>query len=431
MKNYFCSPFLISLFVYASAFGQKTVSSNSDWINKEKTILIQDGFGNIIERETQNWNDELGSWENSRKYLYYFNSENREIEVIINQFNKTLNKYEKKGHRINEFQNIDGNSIKKVVYSWNNNKNDFRPKNKHLIRFLDENKKTESEHITQVWSKNNNDWINKRKYIYFYTDDNILEQRIIQFWNREKMSWLNHLSYVHQKSKNGLEISVVSKKWDDSDQAWVNVDRHTQVSNIQKTATMKQIKSEWSKTQSKWVNLKKVENTIYQKNAEYSTSKSWLPTTSSWENDDRKTHYIYNPNGGIAEIVFQEWDNQASKFENRYRTVFERDRNGILLSETKQNAKKLHRDKNLDQINITCRVANPYPIGSEIKFNNLKDNAIYSVQLIDINGIIIFNSENVKSSFRINERFFAGTYFLTLFENNKNVHIEKIVFPEF
>lgn len=335
-----------------------------------------------------------GSWINSYKYLYDYDTDTF-LKSVGNQKWNTIS-----SNWFDQYQQVYKNDINGVVLQsilltrdtalavWDSTQRQTSIyNNKHLI----------DTSIIENYSAGI--WKQSSRLYHIYDTSGYLEERVGQNWNVSLSKWDNYTLVNYTYDSSGLVLEYTSKNWDALASAW-NPSRHAtytynganKIATFILASAVPGDSTKFSREISTYDSMGYLTNGLYQ---------NWKVDSSSWINTS-KIDYLYLSDGRIYQTVSQVWNNTTKTWTNSQRITH------TYMGTT-------------DILDINDLVFKLYPNPSKEVLNiTLINGGNALVKVVDIQGKAIISTPTFRNATTLNiSDLSSGLYILHLQQDNK------------
>ncbi len=265
---------------------------NAIWIRNVRHLYTHDPVGNVLTDITQTWNN---AWQNDSKFTYSYNTQGNELSRMYESWN---GQWEKQFRNLTSYTSQDQVSVF-LIQQWDQ----FQWKNDLRSSYTYNSFGNPETLLVENWS---NQWVNLSKTLNTFDGNQNLTQTQIQIWTGS--IWEN--DWLYKKTYNSMdqEIIRISQTWDNG--SWKNAWRE-EYDYDQSNNKIEEIIKEWDQNQ--WKNDQRRTWTFDSNNKV--TNYHWqLWQSNAWE-DNARTAYTYNAAGDLELEIRELWRNNSWEFD--------------------------------------------------------------------------------------------------------------------
>lgn len=413
MKNYLL---LIVVFTYlfSNSFAQSKLEihqlTSSCIVDQQGKVIINSGgqttnlvSQNVFLRDSVHYSDfdtVTSAYKlNKREFFTYDNGGllMQKEQEVIGKNGVTWGKSQRNNYLYTGFQLFDETSL-----TWNRDSSAFINSFKDLYTYNSDN--SLKSILFQPWDADNKEWEYLTSDNIIYLPNGSVDLIVRQKWNNNLNRWDNSLRF--KLSYSGVNVSEkVFQSWNTSTLEWDNVqkDVYAYSGNSIEVITYYITGTEWTNYLRKVV---EIENEKVKSITEY----EWY---GSWKQSNKNT-FVYNSNNLIDELTKQKWAVHLGVFRNN------------------QLEKSFYSQREIFDVNnasvVEVLIANPISRNQEFAISGLAVDKIYQIELIDMNGKVVF-ATNYQSGQQIKfgSKVARGFYVLHLTSGTSFNKLQKLI----
>ncbi len=280
-----------SLVFQYNAFGKewtrlsRRISAATTWDNFYRTTSTFDGTGNEVTYYRENWIN--GSWLNSTKYIYTYNSNNQKTDILYQTWNPGANAWGNTGRIVNTY---NGNNLltKLETFSWNGSS--WLPTTRQDLGYNGANQLVLKENYTIV----NSNYQGTFKYEYQYAFGEV-SKLVESRFDASNAGWYGYKQTVNLINGSATPPNLAQSTISYNDTAGNNWYFDVRSFYTYNTNLLSTVASQvYDTASSVWKNSALLTNT-YNANNQLSEARDQVynSTTANYDNNKRR-EYTYN-----------------------------------------------------------------------------------------------------------------------------------------
>jgi hypothetical protein len=342
------------------------------------------------------------SWKLRQRKVYAYDNQGREVERIHSekrdglwfQHERLLNTYSSSHFLLSQYQQekVDSAWFSAIRrdYSYN-----YIGLEKEIVEFIQvetgwvrdfkseydyDSDQNVSKETSFNWGVEAKRWMPESRIVYEYSSEDLLKIEILQLWMDSLKLWMNHTSRQYDYNSNNQLLSTIRNNWDQTGEKWIS----TSILSLN-----------------------------YNEDGKISGSEQHvLGSEEPQEVESQNTQY--DAEGNLGQVVHSNWNSEEETWESYKKEVnfWSQEYTGNL-------------DPNKNEID--CTFKNPYYAGLPWYCESLKDDVIYRVSVVDIQGRVTQEKAFTGgTSFRLDNPLEPG-YYTVLITGGLDYHTEKIL----